>query len=53
MLDEAGQQFDFAVIILTNDDVTVTKTDDTFRARDTSAFQAGLFIANGRPGVFS
>ncbi len=45
MLDEAAEQFDFAVIILTNDDVTVTKTDDTLRARDTSAFQAGLFMA--------
>ena len=49
MLDGGAKQFDFSVIILANDDVTVTGTDDTLRARDTYAFQAGLFMAKIGP----
>jgi hypothetical protein len=45
MMDNAAERFDFAAIILTKDDVTPTKTDDTLRVRDASAFQAGLFMA--------
>ena len=45
LLDGAAERFDFAAIILVKDDVTLTETDDTLRARDTSGFQAGLFMA--------
>jgi hypothetical protein len=45
MLENAAEQFDFAAIILAKGDVTVTKTDDILRSRDTCAFQAGLFMA--------
>lgn len=53
LLDNAAEQFDFAAIILAKDDVTVTETDDTLRARDTYGFQAGLFMAEiGRERTF-
>jgi hypothetical protein len=52
MLKDASEQFDFAVIILAKDDVKVTGTGDTL-ARDTYAFQAGLFMATmGRDRCF-
>ena len=53
LLDGAAERFDFAAIILVRDDVTLTETDDTLRARDTSGFQAGLFMAKiGRERCF-
>jgi hypothetical protein len=50
VLKEATREYDFAVIILSRDDVMVTTTDDTGethdkrKARDNCVFEAGLFI---------
>ena len=53
LLDRAAEQFDFAAIILVKEDVKVTETDDPLGARDTYAFQAGLFMAKlGRERCF-
>jgi hypothetical protein len=45
MLENAADDFDFAVIILAKDDVLVRETDKTLKARDNCVFEAGLFIA--------
>lgn len=44
MLKEAANEYDFAVIILAKDDIMVTKTGDTLKARDNCVFEAGLFM---------
>jgi hypothetical protein len=44
MLKEAAREYDFAVIILTNDDVMVGKAGETPKARDNCVFEAGLFM---------
>jgi hypothetical protein len=44
MLKEAAGEYDFAVIILTNDDVIVGKAGEMPKARDNCVFEAGLFM---------
>jgi hypothetical protein len=44
MLKEAARAFDFAVIILTNDDVMVGNAGEVAKARDNCVFEAGLFM---------
>ena len=44
MLKEAAREFDFAVIILTNDDVMVGNAGEVPKARDNCVFEAGLFL---------
>ncbi len=44
MLKEAASEYDFAVIILTNDDVIVGKAGEISKARDNCVFEAGLFM---------
>lgn len=52
MLEDAAEQFDFAVVIIAKDDVKVTETGDAL-AHDTYAFQTGLFMATmGRERCF-
>jgi hypothetical protein len=52
-LENAAQRFDFAVIILAQDDVVVGGKGDTLKARDNCVFEAGLFIASlGRKRCF-
>jgi Predicted nucleotide-binding protein containing TIR-like domain len=43
MLKEAAKEYDFAVIILAQDDVMVTNMGETRKARDNCVFEAGLF----------
>lgn len=45
MLENAGEKYDFAVIILARDDVIVRGKDDTLKARDNCVFEAGMFVA--------
>jgi len=45
MLENATEQFDFAVVILAKDDVMVKEAGDALKARDNCVFEAGLFIA--------
>ncbi len=45
MLENAGEKYDFAVIILARDDVIVKERGDALRARDNCVFEAGLFVA--------
>jgi len=45
MLENAGEKYDFAVIILARDDVILKEKSDTLKARDNCVFEAGLFIA--------
>jgi predicted nucleotide-binding protein len=52
MLEDSAEQFDFAVVILAEDDVTVRGSGDAL-TRDTNAFEAGLVIATiGRDRCF-
>jgi predicted nucleotide-binding protein len=44
MLKEAAKEYDFAVIILTNDDVMLGKAGEMPKARDNCVFEAGLFM---------
>jgi predicted nucleotide-binding protein len=44
MLKEAAKEYDFAVIILTNDDVMVGQAGQMPKARDNCVFEAGLFM---------
>jgi hypothetical protein len=44
MLKEATQEYDFAVIILSRDDVMETQLGNTRKARDNCVFEAGLFM---------
>jgi hypothetical protein len=53
LLDRAAEQFDFAAILLVNDDLKARQGDDPLYARDTYDFQAGLFMAKiGRERCF-
>jgi hypothetical protein len=53
MLEEAAKQYDFAVIILARDDVTIGGSGETLKARDNCVFEAGLFMsAIGRKRCF-
>jgi hypothetical protein len=45
MLEGAAKEYDFAVIILSRDDVIVKETGDKLKARDNCIFEAGLFMA--------
>lgn len=45
MLENAAENYDFAVIILARDDVIVGEKGDTLKARDNCVFEAGLFAA--------
>jgi hypothetical protein len=44
MLKEAAKEYDFAAIILTNDDVMIGKAGEMPKARDNCVFEAGLFM---------
>ena len=44
MLRDAAKEYDFAVVILTNDDIMVDKAGETPKARDNCVFEAGLFM---------
>jgi len=45
MLEKAGAKYDFAVIILSQDDVLTKDSGDELKARDNCVFEAGLFMA--------
>jgi hypothetical protein len=45
MLEGACKEYDFGVIILSQDDVMVKEKGDTLKARDNCVFEAGLFMA--------
>lgn len=44
MLQEAAKEYDFAVVILTNDDVMLGNAGEISKARDNCVFEAGLFM---------
>jgi hypothetical protein len=53
ILEEAIKSYDFAVILLVQDDVTGWGTDDMLKVRDDCIFEAGLFMASlGRGRCF-
>jgi hypothetical protein len=53
MLEDATQQYDFAAIVLTRDDVINTPGGEASKARDNCIFEAGLFMtAIGRKRCF-
>jgi predicted nucleotide-binding protein len=45
MLESAADRYDFAVIILSKDDVMSGGKGETLKARDNCVFEAGLFMA--------
>src|SRR5512140_2693377 len=45
MLEKATRRYDFAVVILSRDDVMTKETGDRLKARDNCIFEAGLFMA--------
>jgi hypothetical protein len=45
MLEGAAREYDFAVIILSKDDVMANQLGDKLKARDNCIFEAGLFMA--------
>lgn len=45
MLEEAASEYDFAVVILSRDDVMAQASGDKLKARDNCVFEAGLFMA--------
>ena len=45
ILEKATEEYDFAVILLSKDDVAVTEGGETLKARDNCIFEAGLFMA--------
>lgn len=54
MLKEAAKEYDFAVIILTNDDIMVGKAGETPKARDNCVFEAdSSWALSGKIDVFS
>jgi hypothetical protein len=44
MLKKAAGEYDFSVIILSNDDIMISKAGETPKARDNCVFEAGLFM---------
>ena len=53
MLEDVAARYDFAVIILSKDDVMAGGKDETLKARDNCVFEAGLFMsAIGRRRCF-
>jgi hypothetical protein len=53
MLEDVAARYDFAIIILSKDDVMIGGKDETLKARDNCVFEAGLFMsAIGRRRCF-
>jgi len=53
MLEKATVKYDFAVIVLTKDDVLASQRGNTLKTRDNCIFEAGLFMsAIGRERCF-
>jgi hypothetical protein len=52
-LEDAQKQYDFAVVLLSKDDVLTSRDHQTLKARDNCVFEAGLFMsAIGRKRCF-